>query len=70
MKKKQISLSFTFGDFKMLFLGVKVGVFRPSLEEPSPIKSNDESSSVSSTKQKQRKSNKKSYPFDNFNKKK
>jgi hypothetical protein len=47
-----ISFSFTFGDFKMPFLGVKVGVFRPSLEEPSPIKSNDESSSVSSTIQK------------------
>jgi len=38
---------FTFGDFKMPFLGVNVGVFRPSLEESPPIISNDKSSSVS-----------------------
>ena len=43
---------FTFGDFKMPFLGVRVGVFRPSLEEPSPIISTDDSSSVSSAKRK------------------
>lgn len=35
----------------MPFLGVKVGVFRPSLDESLPRKSNDESSSVSITKQ-------------------
>ncbi len=46
----------------MPFLGVNVGVFRPSLEEPSPIKSNDESSSVSSTKQE-----KNCCIFNNFN---
>ena len=37
----------------MLLRGVKVGVFCPSLEEPSPMTSNDESSSVSITRRRQ-----------------